>query len=160
MKHTKLVNTNYRVIEIVCNKLQIESIIREDTEVRKEPMQLCTMKIFSKLMNHQLEAFTLAHDTSITSKNQLPAKGNLKDAEDNTVRNRIRIACECRMTTIKIKDALQFDLSNEQCINETKNYNDMPARVQYEPVHPVLCISKAGGSIPVLQFQQRSVCKK
>jgi hypothetical protein len=47
------------------------------------------MKIFSKLTNPQLEALILAHDAIITSKSQLPSKGSLKEAEDNTVRNRI-----------------------------------------------------------------------
>jgi hypothetical protein len=36
-------------------------------------------------------------------------RGNLKDAEDSTVQNRIRIAFECRMMTNKIKAALSFN---------------------------------------------------
>jgi hypothetical protein len=76
-------------------------------------MQLCTMKIFSELTNPLLEAFILAQDMNIKSKSQLPTTGNLKEAEDNTVRNRIRVAFECRMMINKIKDVLPFDLSNQ-----------------------------------------------
>jgi hypothetical protein len=68
------------------------------------------MKFFSELTNPQLEAFILARDTNIKSKSQLPTKGNLKEAEDDTVRNRIRIAFECRMMINKFKDVLPFDL--------------------------------------------------
>jgi hypothetical protein len=46
------------------------------------------------------------------SKSQLPAKGKLKDSEDNTVRNRIRIAFDCRTKSNRIEGALPFDLSN------------------------------------------------
>jgi hypothetical protein len=108
-----LVDTNKKVVEIICKKLCQEGIIREDTEDDEEHMQLYTMKIFSELTNPQLEAFILAHDTNIKSKSQLPTKGNLKEAKDNTVRNRIRVAFECRMMTNKIKDVLPFDLSNQ-----------------------------------------------
>jgi hypothetical protein len=94
--------SNKRVIKIICNKLWKKSIIGEDTEVREEHMQLCTMKIFSKLTNPQLEAFILAHNTSITSKSQLPVKGSLKDAKENTVRDRIRIAFECKMMMLEL----------------------------------------------------------
>ena len=76
-------------------------------------MQLCTMKIFCELTNPQLEAFILAYDTNITSKSQLPTKGNLKDAKDNTMRNRIRVAFECRMMMNKVNAMLWFDLSNK-----------------------------------------------
>jgi hypothetical protein len=54
----------------------------------------------------------LARDTSVI-KSQLPTKGELKEAKDNTVRNRIRVAFECSMMTNKIKDVLLFDLSNQ-----------------------------------------------
>jgi hypothetical protein len=71
------------------------------------------MKIFSKLTNPHLESFILVHNTNITSKSQLPTKGNLKDAKDNTMRNRIRVAFECRMMMNKVNAMLWFDLSNK-----------------------------------------------
>jgi hypothetical protein len=43
---------------------------------------------------------------------QLPAKGKLKDAEDNIVRNCIRIAFDCRTKSNRIEGTLLFDLSN------------------------------------------------
>ncbi len=89
MKHAELVDANKRVIEKIYNRLWKESIIGEDTEVGEEHMQLCTKKISSKLTNPQLEAFILAPGTRVTSKSQMPVKGNLKDAKDNTVRHRI-----------------------------------------------------------------------
>jgi hypothetical protein len=60
-----------------------------------------------------LEAFILAHNTNIGSKSQLPTKRILKDAKDNTARNRIRLACKCRMMTNKVNAILLFDLSNK-----------------------------------------------
>ncbi len=66
-------------------------------------------------MTHpQLEAFILAHDTNITSKSQLLAKGKLKDAKDDTLKNRIRLTFDCRMMPNKIEAVLPFDLSDEQ----------------------------------------------
>ncbi len=95
MKHDKLVQANKKVVELICIKLLRDGIIDDDAEVGKDHMKLCSMKIFSELTNPQLEVFILARDTSIT-KSQLPAKGKLKDAEDDTVRNRIRLAFECK----------------------------------------------------------------
>jgi hypothetical protein len=103
-------------------KLWKEGIIREDTEDGEEHMQLCTMKIFSELTNPQLESFILACDTNIKSKSQLPTKANWKEAEDITVRNRIRVSFECRMMINKIKDVLPFDLSNQYRV-ENENYH-------------------------------------
>jgi hypothetical protein len=113
LKHAELVDANKKVVEIICMKLWKEGNIREDTEDGEEHMQLCTMKIVSELTNPQFEAFILACDTNIKSKSQVPTKGNLKEAEDNTVRNIIRVAFECRMTINKIEDVLPFDLSNQ-----------------------------------------------
>jgi competence protein ComGC len=89
MKHEELVTANKLVVGLICEKLKRDGIIGEDAIVCKDHVKLCPMKIFSKLTNPQLEAFILAHDATITSKSQLPSKGTLKDAEDNTVRNRI-----------------------------------------------------------------------
>ena len=85
-------------------------------------MQLCTMKIFGRLTNPQLEVFILAHDTKITSKSQLPAKGTLKEEENDTVRNRIRVAFECRMMTNIIEGMLPFNLSDGPNNDEAENY--------------------------------------
>jgi hypothetical protein len=85
-------------------------------------MKLCSMKIFSELTNPQLEAFILARDTSVT-KSRLPAKGKLKDAEDDTVRNRIRLAFDCRTMQNQIEGTLPFDLSGEADKNEDENYS-------------------------------------
>ncbi len=122
LKHVELVDANNKVVEIICKKLWQEGIIREDTEDEEEHMQLCTMNIFSKLTNSQMEAFILAHDTNIMSKSQLPTKGKLKEAKDNTMRNRIRVAFEYRMMNIKIKDVVLFNLSN-QYKEERENYH-------------------------------------
>ncbi len=51
-------------------------------------------------------------DGDFTSKSQLPAKGKLKDAENNSVRNRIRITFDCRTKANRIEWTLPFDLSN------------------------------------------------
>ncbi len=96
MKHDEIVQSNKNVVELICKKLLRDGFIDEDVDVCAVHVKLCSLKIFSKLTNPQLEAFILARDTSIT-KSQLPAKGNLKDVEDNTVRNRIRLAFECRI---------------------------------------------------------------
>ncbi len=63
----------------------------------------------------------MARDTNIT-KSQLPAKGNLKDAVDNTVRNRIRLAFECRMMSNKVEGMLPFDLSERPDEDEANNF--------------------------------------
>jgi hypothetical protein len=101
------------VVGLICEKLKRDGIIGEDAIVCKDHVKLCPMKIFSKLTNPQLEAFILAHDATITSKSQLPSKGTLKDAEDNTVRNRIRVAFDCRECPNKIEGVLPFDLSTD-----------------------------------------------
>jgi hypothetical protein len=102
MKHAKLVDANKNVVLLICKKLQQEGIIGENEDVGEQHMPLCTNKIFSELTNPQLEPFILAHDTNITSKSQLPAKGKLKDAKDDTLKNRIRLAFNCRMMPNKI----------------------------------------------------------
>jgi hypothetical protein len=114
MKHAELVDANKNVVVLICKKLQQEGIIGENADVGEQHMPLCTNKIFSELTNPQLEAFILAHDTNITSKSQLPAKGKLKDAKNDTLKNRIRLAFDCRMMPNKIEVMLPFDLSNEQ----------------------------------------------
>ncbi len=97
MKHAKLVDANKNVVLLICKKLQQEAIIGENEDVNEQHMPLCTNKIFSELTNPQLEAFILAQDTNITSKSQLPAKGKLKDAKDDTLKNRIELEFNCRM---------------------------------------------------------------
>ena len=62
----------------------------------------------------------LARDTSVT-KSQLPAKGKLKDTEDDTVRNRIRLAFDCRTMPNIIEGALPFDLSDQADVTEADN---------------------------------------
>ena len=42
------------------------------------------MKMFSELINPELEAFVLEHDGDLMSKSQLPAKDKLKDTVDDT----------------------------------------------------------------------------
>jgi hypothetical protein len=84
MKHNELVQANKKVVEVICNKLLRDGIIDGGTEVGEDHMKLCSMKILSELTNPQLEAFILAQDTSVIN-SQLPAKGKLKDAEDETV---------------------------------------------------------------------------
>ncbi len=65
----------------------------------------------------------MARDTSII-KSQLPAKGKLKDAEDDTMRNRIHLAFDCRTSMPnKIEGTLPFDLSDQVDANKTKNYS-------------------------------------
>jgi hypothetical protein len=95
LKHMELVDSNSKVVRIICNKLQQGNVIGVD-ECGEEYVNLCTMTMFSELTNPQLEPFILARDGDFTSKSQLPAKGKLKDAEDNLVRNHIRIAFDCR----------------------------------------------------------------
>ena len=91
----------------------MRSIINGGAEVGEDHMKLCSMKIFSELTNPPLEAFILAQDTSVI-KSQLPAKGKLKDAkQDETVRNRIRLAFDCRTMSNKIEGTLPFDLSDQ-----------------------------------------------
>jgi hypothetical protein len=114
MKHAKLVDANKNVVVLICKKLQQEGIIGENADVGDQHMPLCTNKIFSKLTNPPLEAFILAHDTNITSKSQLPAKGKLKDVKNDTLKNRIRLAFDYRMMPNKIGAVLPFYLSNEQ----------------------------------------------
>jgi hypothetical protein len=111
LKHMELVEANSKVVGVICNKLQQDNVIGVD-ECGEEYVNLCTMKMFSELTNPQLEAFILAHDGDFTSKSQLPAKGKLKDAEDNTVRNCIRIAFDCRTKSNRIEGTLPYDLSN------------------------------------------------
>ena len=103
MKHDELVQTNKRVVEVICSKLLRDGIIDDGAEVCEDHMKLCSMKILSELTNPQLEAFILARDTSII-KSQLPAKGKLKDAEDDTVRNRICLAFDCRTMPNKLRE--------------------------------------------------------
>ena len=64
----------------------------------------------------------MARDTSVT-KSQLPAKGKLKDVEDDTVRNRIQLAFDCRTMQNQIEGTLPFDLSGEADKNEDENYS-------------------------------------
>jgi hypothetical protein len=111
LKHMELVEANSKVVGVICNKLQQDNVIGVN-ECGKEYVNLCTMKMFSELTNPQLEASILARDGHFTSKSQLPAKGKLKDAEDNTVRNHIRIAFDCRTKSNRIEGMLPFDLSN------------------------------------------------
>ena len=122
MKHEELVQANKKVVEVICSKLVRDGLIDECTEVCEEHMNLCSMKILSELTNPQLEAFILTRDTSVT-KSQLPTKGKLNDAEDNTVRNRIRLAFDCRTMPNKIEVTLPFDLSNQADEDEAKNYS-------------------------------------
>ena len=57
-------------------------------------------------------------------KSQLPAKGKLKDVEqDETVRNRICLAFDCRTMPNKIEGTLPFDLSDQADENEAENYS-------------------------------------
>ncbi len=121
IKHDKLIQANKKVIEVICSKLLRDGIIDEGAEFCEEHMKLCSMKILSELMIPQLEAFILARDTSII-KSQLPTKGKLKDAEDHTVRNRIRLAFDCRTMPNKIEGMLPFNLSDQADDNEAKNY--------------------------------------
>jgi hypothetical protein len=114
MKHAELVDANKNVVLLVCKKLQQMGIIGENEDVGEQHMPLCTNEIFTELTNPQMEAFILAHDTNITSKSQLPAKGKLKDAKDDTLKIRIRLAFDCRMMPNKIKAVLPFNLSEEQ----------------------------------------------
>jgi hypothetical protein len=102
-----------KLLRLFARSFGREGIIRKDTEDGEQHMQLCTMKNFSELTYPQLESFFLAHNMNTTSKSQLPTKGELKEAKDNTVRNRIRVAFECSMMTNKIKDVLLLDLSNQ-----------------------------------------------
>ena len=81
-----------------------DGIIEDGPEIGKDHMKLCSMKILSELTNPQLEVFILARDTSVT-KSQLPAKGN------DTVRNRIRLAFDCRTMPNQVEGTLPFDLS-------------------------------------------------
>jgi hypothetical protein len=118
MKHAELVDANKNVVLLICEKLQQEGIIGENEDVDEQHMPLCTNKIFSELTNPQLEAFILAHDTNIMSKSRLPVKGKLKDAKDDTLKNRIRLAFNCRMMPNKIEAVLPFDLSDEQPYND------------------------------------------
>ena len=122
MKHNELVEANKKVVEVICSKLLRDGILDDGAEVGEDHMKLCLMKILSELTNPQLEAFILARDTSVT-KSQLPAKGKLKDAEDDTVRNRIRLAFECRTMPNQIEGTLPFDLSGEEDKNEDENYS-------------------------------------
>jgi len=122
MKHKELVQANKKVVEVICSKLVHDGLIDECTEVCKEHMNLCSMKILSELTNPQLEAFILAHDTSVT-KSQLPTKEKLNDAEDNTVRNRTRLAFNCRKMPNKIEGMLPFDLSHQADEDEAENFS-------------------------------------
>ena len=121
MKHGELVQANKKVIEVICSKLLRDGIINDSAEICEDYMKLCLMKIFSELTNPQLEVFILARDNSVT-KSQLPAKGKLKDAEDDTVRNRIRLAFDCRTMLNKIEGTLPFDLSDQADETEADNY--------------------------------------
>ncbi len=122
MKHKELVTTNKLVVELIFKKLLRDGIIGQDAVVDKDHVKLCSMKIFSELTNPQLEAFILAHNVTITSKSQLPSKGSLKEAEDNMVRNQIRVAFDCRECPNKIKGVLPFDISMNMDKEEAKNY--------------------------------------
>ena len=122
MKHSELVEAKRKVVEIICKKLKQEGITREDSEDGEEHMQLCTMKIFSQLTNPQLESFILAHDTKITSKSQLRTKGTLKEAKNDTARDRIRVAFECRTMTNIIEGMLPFNVSDGPNNDEAENY--------------------------------------
>jgi hypothetical protein len=98
-----------------------DGTIKGGAEVGEDYTELCSMKIFSELMNPQLEAFILAQDTSVI-KSQLPAKGKLKDAEqDEIVRNRIRLAFDCRTMPNKFEEMLPFDLSDQADKNKAKS---------------------------------------
>jgi hypothetical protein len=116
----ELVEANSKVVGVICNKLQQDNVIGVD-ECGKEYTNLCTMKMFSELTNPQLEAFILARDGDFTSKSQLPAKGKLKDAEVNTVRNCIRIAFDCNTKSNRIEGTIPFDLSNTSDDNNKGN---------------------------------------
>ena len=122
MKHDELVQANKKVVEVICSELLRDGIIDDGAEVGEDRMKLCSMKILSELTNPQLEAFILARDTSVT-KIQLPAKGKLKDVEDDTVRNRIRLAFDCRTMPNQIEGTLPFDLSGEADENEDEKYS-------------------------------------
>jgi hypothetical protein len=50
MKHDELVQAN-KIVEFICSKLLHDGIIDEGAEFCEEHMQLCLMKIFSKLKN-------------------------------------------------------------------------------------------------------------
>ena len=120
MKHDELVQANKKVVEVICSKLLRDGIIDESAEICEDHLKLCSMKIFSELTNPQLEVFILARDTSVT-KSQLPAKGKLKDTEDDTVRNRICRAFDCRTMPNIIEGALPFDLSDQADVTEADN---------------------------------------
>jgi hypothetical protein len=51
----------------------------------------------------------------------LPTKGTLKEAENDTVRNRIRVAFECRTMTNIIKGMRPFNLSDGPNNDEAEN---------------------------------------
>jgi hypothetical protein len=97
MKHIELVEANKKVVNVICNKLCQETVISDNSDNSAEHIKFFTLKIFSRLTNPQFKAFFLAHNTNITTKSQLPANGYLKDAEKNTVRNRIRVVFDCRL---------------------------------------------------------------
>ena len=123
MKQDELVQANKKVVDVNCSKLLHDGIIDGGTEVGEDYMELCSMKIFSELMNPQLEAFILARDTSII-KSQLPAKGKLKDAEqDETASNRIWLAFDCRTMPNIIEGTLPFVLSDQADKNKAENYS-------------------------------------
>ena len=122
MNHKELVEANKKVVELICKKRLRDGIIGKDAGVGEDHMKLGFMKILSDLTNPQLESFILAHDATITTKSQLPSKGSLKDAEDNTVRNRIRVSFDCRESPNKIKGVLPFDVSTNLDNNKAENY--------------------------------------
>jgi hypothetical protein len=111
LEHMELVASNSKVVRILCNKLKQDNVIGVN-QCGEEYVNLCMMKMFSELTNPQLELFILARDGDFTSKSQFPAKGKLKDSEDNTVRNCIRIAFDCRTKSNRIERTLPFDLSD------------------------------------------------
>ena len=121
MKHDELVQANKKVVELIWSTLLQDGIIDERAKFCKEHMKPCSMKIISELTNPQLEAFILAHDTSVT-KSRLHTKGMLKDAEDNSVRNRICLAFDSRMMQNKIVGTLLFNQSDQADNDEAKNY--------------------------------------
>ena len=67
------------------------------------------------MKNPQLEAFILAHDPKYQVKSKIPEKGTLDEAKLQTdgslIRNRTRIAYDCRTLPNLIEDKQPYDLS-------------------------------------------------
>jgi hypothetical protein len=113
LRHQLKVEANREVVNIICKELQKAKIISDDDN-GEEFLHLCTIEIFARLTNPQLEAFIFAHDPNFTTRSQLPVKGNLNDAKSNTdpaTRNRIRVAYDCRSSPNIIEGILPHDLS-------------------------------------------------